>query len=323
MKGLAHILGALCVLGTGLGGASLAAEPVAPVSDDQRAGRFNAHLDKALAAKGEGRLEGALGEFDLALLAIRDASGEAWDAARARVQYQRALILMELERFADARALLVALQLSPGLEPQARHVVRTKLQLADERLAAIEASRAPVEVSIEVTNAPGAAVSVGGEELGPAPQRLERPPGRYAVVVRHPDFLPYRTELTLSPGRAERLELTLERAPSGLSDGQLAAIVAGSVAGVALIAGGVLHGLGESELSEADSGDLIWREAKALADSGEAKRTAAFVAYGVAGAAAITAVVLLAVDPGGSQRAARVDVTWSGQSAGLSLSGRF
>lgn len=93
--------------------------------------------------------------------------------------------------FADA---VVRRTLSPGSVD--------KLDLRLERLPA------SIRVSSNITDS---LVRLNGEDVGPVPVALLRPPGVHAVVVRRPGYQPYSARLTAHPGEVIDLSATLER----------------------------------------------------------------------------------------------------------------
>lgn len=281
-------VGLLCALM--LASSGLPATVKAAETPAQKAETFNRHVARALEERAAGELEQAVRHLDLALVAIRGLKGQHFDEGRTRALYHKALLLIELRRWTEAAVILKTIEVSAALGEAQRHVVREKIALVARELERERRRRAPVPIHVEVVNAPGALVRVGGREVGAAPVELERAPGRYELRVVREGFRTYTTELVVKPGQALHHRVSLERDQSPY---QLPGIAVAATAGGLLIAAVVLNVMGNDDLTAADSGGQLWTDARALRDAGKEKQTAAWALYGVAGAAAVTATVLL------------------------------
>jgi hypothetical protein len=80
----------------------------------------------------------------------------------------------------------------------------------------LELSLLPATIHV-LTNEPGALVSVGGRDFGPAPVDILRPPGVYVVEVTKKDFVPYTTELRVNAGEESTLRARLIREQTPLT----------------------------------------------------------------------------------------------------------
>jgi len=207
----------------------------------------------------------------------------------------------------------------------------------EQVLARIQAMRAaPATLSI-TSEPPGASIRLDGEEREErTPAEIEVPPGEHAVVLSleaHEDASEaveatfgtrYEVELTLAesapsdeddifgPDDGDEEELA-DEAPVDESDPGLPAgvWVASAISGAALVTGTVLGFLALSEQSDFDE-----TPSEASADDGERLALFADVAFGVAAAAGITAIVLYltADDPiedeeDGSESTASLDLS--------------
>jgi tetratricopeptide (TPR) repeat protein len=195
-----------------------------------------------------------------------------------------------------------------------------------ESIARLERSlRAKGLQQLSVSSEPaGAHVTVDGADLGPSPATATLPVGVHRVVVSAEGFAPYEKAVLLQLLEAASLEVKLEPArpvadapvlaappvlqpvvtqpePTGLAatvepqpKTRVWTWVAGGVAVAAAgVAGGLLGG------SYASAGQLAQpnpartpAEANRLYDGGKAMGVGSQVAWGVAGAAAVTAIIL-------------------------------
>jgi tetratricopeptide (TPR) repeat protein len=186
------------------------------------------------------------------------------------------------------------------------------------------------ELSVEVDR-PGATVRLDGVELGAAPVSLALPVGPHRVQVTLEGYEPIEQELALTTTRPAQLSLRLTPVreapqPSVVADSprvqkpvvleppapeptsvaltppapppnHVPSIIAGSVAVAAAgVAGGLLAGSysNAGTLAKADP-SRTGPQTEALLAGGRAMGTGSEVAWGVAGAAAVTFIILLVV----------------------------
>ena len=183
----------------------------------------------------------------------------------------------------------------------------------------------------------GAAVWLDDEPLGTAPIRPQRVlAGTHRVRV---EMAGYETEtevVKVVPGAATTVALRLEQSRSGPDYSPWTWVTLGS--GLALVAGGGLaYGLGEADHEEVvgTSGygqaaggvvaDRSYDSARDLVESGDEKKIAGYVLWGVGGAALVASTVLFVLEEVGDGGEAAVTVTGTGTDGGgfVSLSGRF
>jgi hypothetical protein len=191
----------------------------------------------------------------------------------------------------------------------------------EARIAAMPAPAAPVEATAPATlvitsDPPGAAVVVDGESSGAVtPTEVTAAPGEHEVALALSGYelatrtvtgvLGERTEvavtLTAMPeaepmGEDEAVpegeeETATEEEPAPAAGPSAATWVTTAIAGVALVTGTVFGFLALSRQSDFDVTPTV-----ALADEGQAFALGADLAFGVAVAAGITAIVLYATD---------------------------
>ncbi len=200
-----------------------------------------------------------------------------------------------------------------------------KQQITD-KITALRAR--PASVSVHSTPA-GAAVWLDGSDTGKTtPADVSVPPGDHTLSLRLAGHDPFSQALSVEPGAHSQVEGTLQAAapepelehaaqPSGqemgTGEGQpppddttptptegehgpgAAVWVSAGIAGAGLVAGTVLGFLALSEQSNFDANPT-----KATADKGESLALFADVGFGVAAAAAITAIVLYVTGDHGS-----------------------
>jgi len=122
-------------------------------------------------------------------------------------------------------------------------------------IMALKLDRMPATMHVS-SNAPTAAVTVDGVDVGVVPLDLSRPPGRYTVAMRSRGMLPYLTNVTLAPGQELNLEglMTKER-PSIARKWWFWTSIGVVVTGVAL---GAYFGARAAETPQLDRGGLQW-----------------------------------------------------------------
>ncbi len=192
--------------------------------------------DAALAVDGRPLEPGRQGT---AIAGLADpGSGRAAPAARFELIADPGAHLVVLSRpgFSDA---LVRVTWTPGARP--------RLPLKLDRLPAT------LRVS---SNTRRAVVTVDGVDVGVAPLELSRPPGRYRVALRGAGMLPYRTDVTLSPGQELKLEgvMSPER-PSIVKKWWFWTSLGAALTGVALAG---YFGARAAETPQLDGGGLQW-----------------------------------------------------------------
>lgn len=192
--------------------------------------------------------------------------------------------------------------------------------------------------SLIIEVAPTAAeVWLDDEPLGTAPlprQRLAA--GTHRVRAEMAGYETETEEVTVAPGAATTVALRLEPSRSGPDYSPWTWVTLGS--GLALVAGGGLaYGLGEADHKEvagtsgygqASSGvvaDRSYDSARGLVESGDDKKLAGYVLWGVGGAALVASTVLFVLEEVGDGGDTAVMVTGTGTDGGgfVSLSGRF
>ena len=302
-----------------------AAVAAAPTPSAPVLHRFNLFVEKAFVARDTADHGAAVEAFDQALRTIRDRVGPAYRKARTGAMDHKALSLMALQRHEAAKAVLETLLNIPGLAAKDRDVIHAKLGEIQRTLEEARAQRKPVRVEIAVVDARGsplaAQVSLRDSPVGRAPVAVTRPPGTHVVSVRLLGFRRARRDLVVRAGEPARLELKLQRLPPTPRGNQAAEWVLGGVGLAAVFAGAVLHGVGASDREAANDGDLLWTDAQARESDAETKLTAAYVLYGIGGAAMVTSIILL-VTGGSSQppgSGAHVSPTMVPAGAGVSV----
>lgn len=94
-------------------------------------------------------------------------------------------------------------------------MTRVSLGPGEKQHLDLVADRLPATLSVSA-NKSDAVVTVNAIDVGVAPVRLTRPPGRYHVLVRRPGFVPYESDAVLAPGQSTDLRATLKAEEPGL-----------------------------------------------------------------------------------------------------------
>lgn len=284
------------------------AQPQTAPTDAQRArarqlyGEGQAHFDAGRFAEAQAAFEGAYREVPnpVVLLGVASAQerlGHGVDAARTLRQYLR-------ER-PDA--------------PDRATIEARIAQLDPRGESASEA--APQTGMLRIVCTPvGAAIAVDGEDTGrTAPADVEVAPGEHTVTLTLEGYQPISETVTVAPGGTNELALTLAASEGAtetdtLGEGgegegageqtiepppttavdpgpSVGVWVTTAIAGVALVTGTVFGFLALSAQSDFDSNPTA-----DTADRGETFALVADLAFGVAIAAGVTAIVLYATD---------------------------
>lgn len=294
--------------------------------DDAAVAAFNARVDEAIALRDGGDAAGALAAFDQALRAIRDRSGPVFDKGRSVVRYHEAALLVALERYQEARAMLTLLRDSPGLASSERDTVARRRAEVEAKLAAQAAAARPGRLRIAaegVDDDVPVAVRVAGVAVGRAPVTVERPAGRYLIELGAAGYLPARDEVELAAGA--EVSRILHLLPV---DDDATLEIAGWTtfgAGLAFIAGAAaLHVDAAAELDHATAEGIPYPTALSHRNTGRDEATAAYVMYGVGAAAIVTGLALVIIDAGETPARAEVDAVSVGIGPGtVVVGGRF
>jgi hypothetical protein len=163
----------------------------------------------------------------------------------------RAAPAARFELIADPGAHLIVLS-RPGFSDA---VVRVTWAPATRPRLPLKLDRLPAILRVS-SNAPRAAVTVDGVDVGVAPLELSRPPGRYRVALRGAGMLPYHTEVTLAPGQELKLEGVMSRQrPSIAKKWWFWTSLGAALTGVALAS---YFGARAAETPRLDGGGLQW-----------------------------------------------------------------
>ena len=196
----------------------------------------------------------------------------------------------------------------------------------------------------------GATVLIDGEPVGEAPLTpFELPPGRHEVTVRAEGHAPWTATVDVTGGERVEVDVELVRAaePAPAADPAPEPTTFGEPpsfspwtwvtlgSGVALLTGGTIaYALGEkdhAEIAGADGygtdepADMTRVRARDLEASGDRKKLAGYVLWGVGGAAVATSTVLFVLDATRADPPSTVQVGFVPAPAGglLSVTGRF
>lgn len=197
-------------------------------------------------------------------------------------------------------------------------------------------------------NVKNAQVTVNGERVGTAPLSLELKPGKHEVHIQKKAYLPVQRLLTVEANRVTEEEVRLLLIPGAQpEEEEVPALVqkdakeksAGGLhvpapawiaGGVALVAGGAgaLFGVRaertQRELREGFNPDTgVYAGTRQQALDAQSNATVANVLFGVAGAAAVTGVVLTLIGVGEEEPQTSVAPAVGPGAAGLVLGGRF
>lgn len=207
---------------------------------------------------------------------------------------------------------------NPATQPAER---RVELDALIQRQLKDLLPRLPkLQVAVEKA-LPGLVVRRDGDVVQPGAFGVDLPvdPGAHEVTAEAPGFLPQKYAVSLKEGEKQTVRVVLTAPPESVASRYAGAIVAGSVA---VVLGGVTAGLGAWTVSTHH--DIVTRcaegeqackdEAAALQSRG----TVTNVFLGLAGAAAVTAGVLVLVE---RSKTPKVEVAVSG--TGVFVRGRW
>ena len=254
---------------------------------------------RARALLEQGVTQFGLARFDASLRSLEQARAATKDPqVLARVQLYIGLNRSARDDPRAREAFVLALTHDPTLRPDPATIKPDLVRRFDAVLGSLRG-----ELSVQC-NRPGALVTVGGQKRGAVPLTLRLPVGRHRVEVQDKDgkFSAAR-EVLVRPGGKARLKLRLggdtrpRRADAPRPPRRVWTWVATGATAVALAVG---VGLGVSAGSTYDD----WKAANAAHDprvlelqqSVQDKDLAANVMFGVAGALAVTSVVLFLLE---------------------------
>lgn len=114
-------------------------------------------------------------------------------------------------------------------------VVRKSMAAGSTPELKLDLESLPATIRI-AANRPGAAVAIDGLDVGVAPVEISRPAGTYRVAVRKTGFVPYLTNVRVSPGDQPTLQATLAEETTPVTKrfwfwAVAATVVAGAAAG--------------------------------------------------------------------------------------------
>lgn len=316
------------LLGAGLLGASptkaqeAAPEQVAPapaLSAEEQEARERFRQGLSLARDGDCR--GALAELR-ASLALLERPNTLYNIARCEQElFRYDLAVQAHERY---------LEIAPE-DAEDRATVEGNVRSLQALLGVIDVE----------SNVP-AQVWVGDRQVGEAPGRVLVPGGRHALELRADGYLPARQEVEVAGGQQRQVQFSLERAEMNVTnveentvniteDGGAPPAVFYSALGLTLAtaaAGGVFGVLALQSESDAEGADPLDRSTIDEANDATSQRAAiADVFFGVAGALAVTTVVLgflTDFDGDADSREGVETSAWiSPGSAGVQVGGRF
>lgn len=209
---------------------------------------------------------------------------------------------------------------SPPVFKAAQSRARAALEKALPRIA---------KVRIDVTGAAGADVSVkvDGAPISSAAIGVERPfdPGSHAIEASAPGYKPATTRVQIAEGGSQQVTLALERSPEQVvrpeehrpatTRNYAPAFVAFGLAGASAIAGGVFGGVAiakKNDLVAACGGTACSPAQQGAFNDLSTFATISTVTFIIAGAAAVTGVVLVALAPRRTVETVSLGVTPSG-----------
>ncbi len=177
-----------------------------------------------------------------------------------------------------------------------------------KRFNTIRASRGELKVDADVQ---GAKVFLDGKEVGTTPYQVKLPAGQVQVRIHDPEGgQSHEQQVTLASGDAAQVTARLapDAPPRVAPPAGRKRIWTWVAAGTAAVSLGVAIGLGLSAKSDnktyEDLPDNAADEGAELESSGRAKYISSAVLFGVAGAAAVTSVVLFFMEGKGGERKA-------------------
>jgi tetratricopeptide (TPR) repeat protein len=209
---------------------------------------------------------------------------------------------------------------------------------ADDR-AAIESRIQNLQSRLDATriaitsSETGASVLVDGTAIGTTPlaESVRVTPGVHEIRVEKDGFHAFSLRVTVPVGEEVEAEANLVSeaepdvaAPAAVPGPRVYTWVAAGIAGAALVGGTVLGLLALS--SRDDANGLAHGERAAYDDARSSAESLALfsdVAFGVAAAAGVTAVVLFVIEPGWGESEVAIAPTALAGGSGLSLTGAF
>lgn len=196
-----------------------------------------------------------------------------------------------------------------------------------------------------VTNPAGAAVTLDGRPLRDrTPANIEVPTGRHSLAVQMPGYQTVMQQFDVASGEARTIQLALVPEGGGgtgtdpgvpgtpPAGGGGARITTPVWVMIGLTGAALLTGIITGSLALSDQGDFDdlmgsenltlaqYNEATGVGDSGRTKALIADISFGVAGAAALTGIVLFFVDYARRRRQARQPAQPGYDSPSLSIS---
>jgi hypothetical protein len=230
-----------------------------------------------------------------------------WD--HPAIHYNTALSLTNLDRPIEVEA-----ELQASIKFGAAPLEKGKFEHAKQSLLLIEAQLATIEVSCQKE---GARVSIDNKEVfivapgKPNVYKARVKIGKHTFVAEKPGYATGLDAPFIGPGETFRIELKLYTAEelTRYSRRWEAKWMPYAVMGGGVVAGGIAFALARSAQGSYDDFDTAVKKCNEalgpnggcatndanldLRDSGDSKRTAAYIGYGIAGAAILTGGVLL------------------------------
>lgn len=190
----------------------------------------------------------------------------------------------------------------------------------------VELKRLPGRVRILVEG--GGVIFLNGTRVGEGDITLVRPPGEYSLRVVRKGFQVFDEPIVFKAGRLWTKKVVLTKPPFRLGPYGITSAVTGSIGLAILIGAGVSHGLAVKTRSSADSGSTIQRDAQSKIDTSSKEIKAAWILYGIGGAAVATSIVFLVLEIQHQsdlkrERLARFPLRFDIGRNGVSLSGKF
>jgi hypothetical protein len=185
-----------------------------------------------------------------------------------------------------------------------RQFEEPEVMVSLEKMVTVSARLAARMAQLKVSAVPGGvSVLANGQLVGSAPGVLSLPAGRHSLTFRAEGYVELTRDISLEPDKTASLEIRLTLIPqSWYTRRRPWGWVSVGISAGALVTGLVLGKMAQSSESDLRSseraGTLDYDRLRSLQDSATSNARTANILFGLAGAAAVTGLVLVVVGDG-------------------------